>query len=361
MSQGLIFSHVENKADPIESSATKIVEAFGLEKCPKLVAQVASSDINVRINALAVLCEEFRNPYSIDGCVRAGVLPKLAEMVVDPDFTTRVRSSFALHLAATDANGLSAILSTADFVFPRLLAGVNDPSEVVRQNVYNCFLSTTRTAEGVEANVRFEITTAFVEAAKNDNADLKPIVLRALHNIVNNEVGLTQALAADAVDVYITLLHRKNSKRDAVEDEIIAEAARSLGYMCYDGRAKSPALEKGAVDQLIKLMKESGSSTKMKIALTLALMSITITNDGKIQVYTADGIDALVELIYDDNRAVVLNVIKIISNLAVYPKNRDAFVAHSTCIAKLRKLSKSEDALVAKHATAALETVSWSP
>ena len=57
-------------------------------------------DIDVRINALAVVCDEFNNPYSISGCAQAGIIKVLASMVADPDFTTRERASRALALAA---------------------------------------------------------------------------------------------------------------------------------------------------------------------------------------------------------------------------------------------------------------------
>lgn len=361
MSSDTYFSRFENKDQPSESSPTKIVEAFGLGKCPKLVGQICSPDISVRVNALSVICDEFRNPYSVDGCVRAGVIPILAEMIVDPDFTTRVRSSQALHLAAVDATGFAAILERQDTVFPRLLSAAEDPSEDVRNNVYNCLLSTTRTSDGVNANVSFGTTRAFVEAARKDIKPIKPIVLRALHNIVANEEGLQQALDAGAVLAYISLLEKNPDQRNPFEDEIIAEAARSLGYICYDGRAKLPALEGGAVEKLVNVLKIKNLSASLKTSLTLALMAITITNDGKIQVHDFDGLDIIMRLLYDDSRAVVLNALKIISNLAVYPKNREAFLTDSTCAVKIRKLSKSEDKLVAKHATSTLEAVNWNP
>jgi hypothetical protein len=358
---GTFLSRVENKERPVESAPTKIVEAFGLGKCPKLVSQVASPDIDVRVNALAVLCDEFRNPYSVDGCVRAGVVPILAQMIVDPDYVTRARASEALHLAAIDSNGFAAILERQDIVFPRLLAGFDDPSEEVRGFVYNCLLSTTRTSDGVEANVAYEVPRAFVDAVRRDVRALKPIGLRALHNLVSNETGLTQALRANAVAAFIDLLTLDPLHATPVDNEVVTEAARTLGYICYDGRAKLPALEGGAVEKLVAIIKIKELSAFVKIAVTVALMAITITNDGKIQANAFQGLDIVMRLLYDDSRAVVLNALKIISNLAVYPKNREEFINDSTCVVKIRKLSRSEDKLVAKHASATLEAVLWNP
>jgi hypothetical protein len=359
------ISRFENKPHPIEAPETKIVEAFGLGKCPKLVQQVGSLEIDVRVNALVVLCDEFRNPYSIDGCVRAGVIPVIAQMIVDPDFNTRLRASEALHIAAGDANGLKSILEYRRKVFPNLLAAVQDPSEQVRFYVFGCLNATTRTAEGVEANVEFGITTAFVDAVRRDSLELKPAILQTLHNLVSNEQGLEQALQAHAVEAFIDLLERQvnhtSLKKKRLEDAVIADAARTLGFLCYDGRAKSPALQHQAVSKLVALLKEDELDTKIRIAVTSALMSISITNDGKMQVYEFEGLDIIMRQLYDNNRVVVLNTLKIISNLAVYPKNREAFTSDSTCVVKLRKLSKYEDSLIAKHAGLALEAVNWNP
>ena len=90
-------------------------------------------------------------------------------------------------------------------------------------------------------------------------------------------------------------------------------------------------------------------------------MAITITNEGKIRVYDAGGVDVITPLLYDDSAIVVVNTLKIISNLAVYPKSRTLFLEDSTCTVKIRKLTKSEDPLVAKHAGIALSAVNWNP
>jgi hypothetical protein len=354
------LARFEVKNDPRGAPSTKIVEAYGLGKCPKLVSQISGSDLDVRINALAVLCDEFKNPYSIEGCVREGVVSILAQMITDPDYTTRVRASHALELAAKDANGFFAILLDQDEVLPKIVIGVQDPSETVREHIYNCLLSTTRTQQGIEACVKHGVVTAFVGVLPKEMDSLKAPMLKTLHNIVGNELGLEQALDTNAVGVLIDHLSRKDSPSDE-ESSIITEAARALGFMCFDGKAKKQALEKGAVAKLVSVLREKELSTSLKIALTIALTAITITNDGKKQVFQFEGLDIIMELLYDDSRAVVLNALKIISNLAVYPQNREIFATDSTCTVKLRKLCKAEDALISKHANIALNAVNWTP
>jgi hypothetical protein len=351
----------ENKDMPREAPPTKIVEAYGLRKCPKLVSQICASDLDIRINALAVLCDEFKNPYSIEGCVREGVITVLAAMITDPDYTTRVRATCALHLAALDANGFSAILKYQNEVFPKLVEGVYDPSEVVRENVYKCVLATTRSAEGVEACVANNVTRAFVEVLSGEIEELQPFLLKTLHNVVGSENGLLEALDAKAVPALIALLDANKVNTSTQAAIVMGEAARALGFMCYDGRAKKETLELGAVEKLIDILLIKTISTSLKMYVTIALMAITITNEGKIKVFNCNGLDAIMPLLYDDSAMVVVNTLKIMSNLAVYPKSREAFISDSTCAVKLRKLTKSEDQLIAKHAGIALAAVNWTP
>ncbi len=102
-------------------------------------------------------------------------------------------------------------------------------------------------------------------------------------------------------------------------------------------------------------------SDVVKPSLTIALMAITTTSEGKIQVNTAVGVEIIINQLYDSNKIVILNTLKIISNIAVYPPNRDILTGDSTCAVRLRKLTKSEDSLIAKHAVSALAAVNWTP
>ena len=360
------FNRFENKPNPKTSADTKIVAAYGLGKCPKLVKQIADSNLEVRRNALSVLCEEFQNPFSVEGCCREGVISIIAEMVSDADYITRERASQALSIAAGDSNGFLTILESK--AIPLILQGVDDPSEVVRGHIFKCLLRVTQSNVGVEAAVHFRVIVSFVKVLRNEADALKPILLQAIHNMVGSEVGLLLAIEAGAVSVCIDLLKKtplQTEEGNLVFPDgdllILADSAKTLGFMCLDGRAKLSALQNGAIEQLIRLLKVPLLKTEVKQSVTIAVMAITITDEGKIQIYKHDGVDSILGLLYDDSKIVVLNALKIISNIAVYPRNREIIVTDSTCLVKLRKLSKSEDLMVAKHAGIALSSASWTP
>lgn len=309
----LSFPLYENKNNVEQIPRTKIVEAYGLQKCPKLVEQVADDELSVRVNALAVVCDEFRNPYIIQGCSQAGIVKILAAMITDPDHTTRVRSSRALCLAAADANGLEAILF--DEVIPEILQGMNDRSTDVRKNVYECLYHVTRTMAGIEACVNSGVTTEFVQILLNEQDELKPFILQTIHNTCKIDAGLVDALSAHAIEILIELLH------NTLNVEITLNTARTLGYLCYSDEAKEIVMQERGVTILMMILKDLHSE-EVKLAVTFALMAITSYDSSKIELCDCDGISILINTLLSSSRLVQLNILKIISNVAVYPPGR---------------------------------------
>ena len=350
----------ENKANPVPIPHTKIVEAYGLRKCPKLVEQVAQDvDIEIRINALAVLCDEFNNPYSIAGCAKAGCIRILANMVVDPDYVTRDRASKALSICAKDANGVQAILD--ENVVGVILLGLKDNSDAVRTNVYECFYHLSRTSAGANACVESKAAVIFVEAISKENDSLKSLILKCIYNLVGSDQGRQDAIAASVIEICIELI-KENKDRTL---DVAIQATRTLGFICFDEDAKDKAINCDAMNVLFALLKDktkqNNYSIDLKSTITMALMAITSTDEGKRQILTCDGIDCLVSLLNEDNRVVKLNTLKLISSAAVYPPNRLRFLQDHGCITLLNKIKDSDDSMLKKHAKMAFESVNWTP
>jgi hypothetical protein len=356
----------ENKSMPAPIPRMKIVEAYGLLKCPKLVQQVAGDDLEVRNNALAVLSEEFLNPYEIEGCARAGIIPILASMVVDSDFNTRLLSSKALAIAALDANGISAIVGD-DIIVADILLGMRDPSEVVRGNIYDCIRNVTKTAKGVDVCCAAGVCTAFVQALTQEPDHLKSAVLCSISNIVSaKEDGLVDALAANVVSICIQHLH-------CPIDDVRWEAAKVFGFVCYDEDAKTEALDNRVVEILLELfiedITEDGPRHNQPIfvlaAATMALMAVTSTDEGKRRVFTCmengNAVMHIAALLYLENRSIRLNTMKVISNIAVFPPLRRRLLDEASVLLNLKRLRDSGDVLLEKHAKIAIAAVNWEP
>lgn len=346
------LSRFEVRANPVAAPPTKIVEAFGDRKCSKLVEQVADGNIEVRVNALLALCDEVNNPYSIFGICDAGVVPILAAMCNDSDYTTRLRASQALAVMATDANGLETILS--EKAIDEIIKGMYDPAEVIRKNIYTCIMHSTRTADGVEACVYAGVTERFAHCLPDEIPSLKTLLLKTLHNMCSQAPGLENALASGVVIKCIELLTSTYS-------DVRAEAARTLGFICFSDAAKDEALEHNGVGVICSLLANLDELTNVKAAASLALMAITTTDEGKRQMDVEEYINSIIALLYDENRTVKLNALKIISNIAVYPSIRHVLKEDNSCLLVMKRLKNGDDPLVVKHANFALEAVQWMP
>ena len=342
-----------NQANAMASPNTKIVEAYGNRKCAKLVEQVSARDIDVRVNALGVVCDEFSNPFSIQGCMENGLARILAKMVSDPDFLTRERASRALAMAAQDANGITSILEHPP-ILVEILNGIKDPSDAVRGNVYDCLYYISQTQAGKEASVVAGIVFNFVDALNRDDDSLKIKILNSLYNIVQNPQGLEEALGAGAIAVCINLTKSK-------EQRLCAEAARTLGVMCFDEQGKTAALDGGAIPLLISLLSAENSKLT-KIHASLAIMAITSTVTGRIQMHAPETIGKLSALMQEDDRTLRLNVLKILSNIAQYPPIRRLLLEDAVLVKLIEQINRNkEDKLLEKHGVVALDAINWKP
>jgi len=342
-----------NQANVTASPSTKIVEAYGNRKCAKLVEQVSAWDIDVRVNALGVVCDEFSNPYSVQGCMQNGLARILAKMVSDPDFLTRERASRALAMAAQDANGITSILEHPP-ILVEILNGIKDPSDAVRGNVYDCLYYISQTQAGKEASVVAGIVFNFVDALNRDDDSLKIKILNSLYNVVQNPQGLEEALGAGAIAVCINLTRSKDQR-------LSAEAARTLGVMCFDEQGKAAALDGGAIPLLIGLLAVENNKLT-KIHASLAIMAITSTVTGRIQMHAPETIVKLSALMQEDDRTLRLNVLKIISNIAQYPPIRRLLLEDAPLVKLIEQINKNkEDKLLEKHGVVALNAINWKP
>lgn len=387
----MLATQHETKANVVSSPPTHIVAAYGARKCPKLVEQLGSPELQVRTNALAALCDEFRNPYSVFGCSESGVVPVLAGMVTDPDYTTRERASRALALAAADAVGAQAILFD-EFEVANIIKGVFDTTLAVRRNIYQCLANLTRLPNGIKACVKAGATKHFIEAVVNEHSSAQPSMLETVANLARAEDGLEAVLSGGGIGVCISLL----SSPDA---DVRVQAAATLGLVCFADGAKDQAIEQGALPALLNTLKSTYAETRtsevnhrLRLSASSALMAVSTSDEGKRQMYPSGGIPVLAEALIascapiwindeddasysnrkqssntsttgpDKDRVVRLNLLKTLTNCAVLPASRIHLVGNDDLVARLRFLANSSnDALMKRHAEFALDAVKFQP
>ena len=311
-----LFQH-EAKGQPVPKDETVNVEAFGARKCPKLIEQVCSENPVTRRNALAVLCDEMRNPVSVQGCVEAGMVGVLNNYISkseDPE--TKARASRALALAAGDANGRRSMLeeNSAGEVLP----GIDDGDINVRSNVYEALVTLCKgTVPCLKAVIGAHYPSVLVSKAAAETPEVQPLVLQLMYQCLKDQSGLDDVLGSGGVKTCISLL-------ESGATPVRKEAAATLGFLCFTEKAKHDAIKSGAVPLLCALLLDK--SVEVKSAAASALMAITTTDEGKLALVPAKGGDALVEVFADTDpvreRGLLLNVLKCISNAVVHPEVR---------------------------------------
>lgn len=337
---------------------THIMAAFGAGMCPKLVGEVQSAKRAVRVNALQVLCDEFKNPASVVGCVEAGVIEVLNEQASsDSDPLTRHRASKALRICAYDANGRRAMLAanTAHAVS----CALNDDENDVRQHVYEALIElSTGNIEGVRALIGANYPATLVGKAANEVVALQPFALQLLCNCLYDDRGLEDALGHSAVETCITLL-------GSFDTAVRREAANTLSTLCFAEMAKMSAIQGEAVKILITLLKDPDQLVRS--AAAGALMAITTTDEGKRAMVPPDttgeieSVTLLVGLLREGYDILTTNTLKCIANVAVHPMVREQMKNSKECLELLSKLCVSDNALIAKHASIAKKAVLWRP
>jgi hypothetical protein len=97
----------------------RIVEAFGARKHPKLIEQMQSEKVHVRIGALRALAVVLRNPQEVVSCIKAGLLKYVLGLTGHP----RAAAWSSQHTAAPSSLSSSRVV----------VAMLNDGELKVRQ------------------------------------------------------------------------------------------------------------------------------------------------------------------------------------------------------------------------------------
>ncbi|CAM9977107.1 unnamed protein product [Pylaiella littoralis] len=356
----------EAKPQPTANTPGKIVEAFGLGKCPKLAEQVRSESLLVRVNTLKVLCDEFKNPTIIAGSVKAGLMRQvrsirsfpvtLPKMVLDSDLDTRKFSSETLAAAARDYNGRAALLeaSKREARAPEtIFTALDDGSVDVRRNVYEALANTSTIGPGTRALVDAGYPAKLVDKAVNETEELQPLALRVLCNVIKHRGGLEAALAASLVENLIGLLD------DGRPAEVQRKASKTLAIACFDDMAKIIAIQNNGVSMLAELVAKAG--TEVRSAAMGALMMITTVDAGKRAVLSTSAAEEAVKALGEHDDVLLLNALKLVASIAAHPDIRAELKEDTACLPAIRRLQSNVDPIIAKHASIALEAVLWEP
>jgi len=336
---------------------TKIVEAYGTMKCPCLIDQVTSENVEVRVNALSAICSELKNPETAFGLIDGGLADHLLNYLslsneaenVDSQAVVK-KSSQALSAMARDVLGRNSLLSSSSL--ENLAIIFNHENVDVREYGFLISLHLTSSKKGVHRLVDLNFPALIMRKLEEEISPLKVPLLKILRSLSGDEKGLEDGLNNGAVPVLCDLL------ADSLDD-VRKEAAYTLGMLCFSDPAKKEAIELGAVEQLCEIMQDE--SWEVRAAVCHALMTITTTVEGKKGIEPSGGLPHLVHLLHDNHDLVKLNVLKVIASVSAFPPNRAFFQESDACLMALNSLMDAEDEIIANQARICNDVVNWEP
>jgi len=343
----------EVKGQPNPFPLPKITAAFGVRECPKVVELLDHVDLEVRQQALYVLCDLFKTPKAIASCLRAGVIKRLAQMVLDVDLETRTKASQAMVVLCADANGMQAMLTSGacDTMYPAL----NDTDTDVRYNVYETLIIFSASLKGVEAICKADYVPVLVEKAAQEEDSIKPLALQLLYNALRQPSGdsLREAQKNNAINVCADLLQSKSAT-------VREKAALAMTSLTLSDAGKQFAIKADALRHLCPLLEDS--NWKVRANAAGSIMSIAIDDMGKKATLEAGGIEKLVLMLQDPERLVKLNALKAIAAVCPHPEAREMLQASEECMAALNFLVRDEsDELICRSARITKDVVEWTP
>jgi hypothetical protein len=338
---------------PISKPTVQITAAFGNRECPKVVELLDHSEQAVRVQALHVLGDLFKTPKAISNCLEAGVIKRLAQMVLDIDVTTRQRAAHAMGILAADANGKRFMLRSgaSDTMYPAL----NDDDVEVRRKVYETLITFSATLEGVEDLCKADYTELLVQKSGAEDDRIKPLTLQLLYNVLRQPNGESLRLAqkCGAINTSTDLL---KSGSPLVREK----AALTLTALTLTDAGKQFAIKAETLTFLVPLLKDS--NWKVRANAAGGIMSICIDDEGKNLALGHKAPEFLMGMLRDPERFVRLNAVKAISAVCPHPEARKRFQEGKGCIAALTVMvDDTSDELLSRSARIARDTVQWEP
>ena len=345
----------EAKANPEPIPETKITKAFGSWTLPVLVEQCEDPNLDIRQNAMKVLCDLLQTPKRVVEALGAGVVEALSRLVDDTDVRMSVSQAFVL--VARNASGKAALAATITSLLPLL----DDEALRVREHAYEALLCVCSTCDGLQSVVGGGYVAVLCAKARSEDARIQPQCLLCLYHCLKDPSldGPRQALDESAVGICISLLdHEFHLAR--------FRAAENLTLLCFSAEAKRSAIDGGAVDRLVGLLADT--SPRVRAAAAGGLMTICTEDDAKFLAIEAGAVDKLAGLLGDDNDLVKLNAVKAMSCIVAHPDGRAA-MRNEACLGALDAVrtygaepdARGVQAMLQKAADVAIRLINWNP
>lgn len=362
----------------------QISEAFGNQKCPKLVRTLASSaDPGVCARACRTLLSILRCPTDVSACLKSGLVPVLERhLAQEQNPVVASLALSALELLSRDTNGKVAILHSGvpERFLHTWLSNAKPSSE--RTLMYRLCLNCTRMRDHRSMFTQdWQFLPLFIErisaelelfqhrphSSCDENLCLSlELVQHALED--GRESTLVEAVTLEAVIKCLSVL-RSSGDQTGKSPEVLTRVCQTLTRLCFHESARDVVAhteDKQALfhETLCPLLRHEVPAVVSAAAGWIMLLAVhdPIKHDlveAGVLAYLP-GLLREEAVVSGDGIGGVLNGLKIIAALAQHPKAK-ARLSKVTMVERLKTLGEHPDALLAKSALTALHAVLWKP
>ncbi|KAJ3066367.1 Radial spoke head 14, partial [Rhizoclosmatium hyalinum] len=309
---------------PPDVDPTKMQLAYGRRAIPKLVTEIPAADLLKQQRSLVFLAELLHDPLNIAQALKQDIVKLCLELIKSPDLTIRQKSTECLAILSTHAIGRSVLVSHDALMHLSIL--FHDPCDLTRSNMHRVFEMVTSQEAGVLNLLHFALLPQLVKRLPEERMDIQIMILNTLYNCIRMggmQYMPDEPIKCDAMGAFTKIL-----KKEVVADTRVA-AAKCIMMLSFYKVCKVIACQTETTGILIHMLSDRKSA--VRAAAAGALMSITIDCEAKKFVVRENAINVLMNLLEDANESVVLNVIKVITNVAEDYRGR--FELHS-CVKK---------------------------
>ncbi|RKP02742.1 hypothetical protein CXG81DRAFT_17627 [Caulochytrium protostelioides] len=333
--------------------------AYGRRGVMKLLEELSSGTLAQRIDAAMQLVELCHDPLRLAEALQHGVVSILNRVAAaETDLTMRQRSTELLLRIAAHAQGRDALL--AETAFATLAGYFDENNDLVRRNVWGTIQLCTTSAHGVNEFVGMLLFPLIFPKLLTERLENQVLLLEILEQCLRHgrpSLVIREALDHHVMDALAALI------KDDAPSAVKAAACRGIMALAFvpEGRAVAIAHPR-AIDHLIVLLSDHKSA--VRAAAAGALMIITIDVEGKRAVVRANAVVRLIAMLDDSSEAVLLNVLKLMTNMTEDYRGRLQLLPSVPTIQALADRAASRqnnNRQLLAAAEKAMEVIQWRP
>ena len=343
-----LIAHHRNQQDVEPLPKSTLTFAYGNFRYQKMTEELSGTDDLLRTKTLIEVIEDLKHTSSVVDAVRSDLCPELRRALTDSNDTIRELASRSFASIARVREG--KVYLAEHGIITDIARLFDDAQEHIRRNAYDALLFLSEMREGCEAVVAAGIIEVLVDKTISEKTERVMIqTLTLIQQLLQLHQGSLRALKTPVVVRMKRLL-------ESVSSELKRLAAENLATLSFLPAGKKKVIEEGCVAPLSAQLFDD--IVEVRGAALLALASLSIENDAKVQLIEGQVLDRIMALLSDKSAQNRLNAIQLVSNVAEHPV---AKVEFQSALNRLRDLIDSENEIIAQYAGKAIDAITWRP